>query len=384
MKRKSFILLWFGTFALLASLSANSVIFPLWMDQAGYDSGTIGLIVGSAALGALLGRISLGWGVDRWGTRLFLLAGALIWLIVSPAAGLTTQPSILLLYRLLQGFGAALFTSGALGFVIYVVPTRRRGEYISWWDSSGSVANLIAPVTAAFLIDKFGFPGTFAITGVAAGVSLLAVFNLPQASPIQEELSVPRPGFRFYTSSAILPGFFALALGYAAGALLVLSPLIARLINLENVGFYLMAFSFGTLVVRPITGRLSDRFGRSSVILPGFLIMTLALSLLPELQTGITALTVPLLFGIGLSSALPGIMAWNGDRALSSQQGLAASTLYAFWESGIFVGASIQGQLLESSGLISFWMPAILLAVFSAGYLITENQRRYLPDKSGS
>lgn len=375
MSRKHFILLWSASLGVLMSLSANSILYPLWMEVNDFSVAHIGLISGIGALGALFGRLSLGWAIDRFGTRPFLLLGILLWLATSPLTAWTEDPSWLIIFRLLQGLGGAFFTAGALSFINYRTDEAQRGAVVSWWDTAGSIANLLAPVSAAWLAQAVSFNAAFAASGAAAGLALLVGFFLPQSYPRQED-DAPQATFKLFTPSAVLPGLYAAVLGYAAGAVLVLSPVIAGAVGLENAGMYLLAFSIGTLVVRPLTAPLSDRKGRSWVILPGMFIMALSLLFLGLIELPGLALLPPLIFGVGLSTALPGLMAWNGDRATASTQGLAASTLYALWESGIFVGALLQGQLIDQFGLPSFTAIGLMLGATSLVYLVMNRRRQ--------
>lgn len=375
MSRKHFLLLWSASLGVLMSLSANSILYPLWMEANDFSIARIGLISGIGALGALFGRLSLGWAIDRFGTRPFLLLGVSLWLVTTPLTAWTQNPLSLITFRLLQGLGGAFFTAGALSFINYRTDEAQRGAVVSWWDTAGSIANLLAPVSAAWLVQSVSFNAAFAASGAAAGLALLVGLFLPQSYP-RQEANTPQATFKLFTPSAVLPGLYAAVLGYAAGALLVLSPVIAGAVGLDNAGLYLLAFSIGTLVVRPLTAPLSDRKGRSWVILPGIFFMALSMLLLGSVRSPGLALLPPLVFGIGISSALPGLMAWNGDRATASTQGLAASTLYALWESGIFVGALLQGQLIDQFGLPSFTAIGLVLVATCLVYLVMIRRRQ--------
>lgn len=375
MSRKHFLLLWSASLGVLMSLSANSILYPLWMEANDFSISRIGLISGIGALGALFGRLSLGWAIDRFGTRPFLLLGVLLWLVTSPLTAWTENSMWLIVFRLLQGLGGAFFTAGALSFINYRTNEAERGAVVSWWDTAGSFANLLAPVSAAWLVQVASFNTAFAASGAAAGLALLVGFFLPQSYPRQED-DAPQATFKLFTPSAVLPGLYAAVLGYAAGAVLVLSPVIAGAVGLENAGLYLLAFSIGTLVVRPVTAPLSDRKGRSWVIIPGIFVMALSLLLLGLIRAPGLALLPPLVFGIGLSSALPGLMAWNGDRATASTQGIAASTLYALWETGIFAGSLLQGRLIDLFGLQSFTAVSLSLVLCGLVYIAVLRRKR--------
>lgn len=359
---RNFILIWLGSFGFWSSVAALATVYPLYLDSFGYDAATIGLITGSAALGGLLGRPFLGWAVDRWGTRLFLMAGGAIWFLTAPLAALTSSATTLLVFRLIQGIGGGMFTAAALGYVGFVTPWAMRGRMISWWDTSGSAANLVSPVLAAGIFISAGFLPAFWFGGLMGLFAVVMALILPNIVP-GEQAAGTGPKFRLFTRSALGPGVFSAAAGAAAGGVIVLSPLLGVELGLGNVGIFAMMFSIGTLVVRPIAAPLSDRRGRAWVILPGFLFATISVIMLALWVSTWTGYLAPLVFGVGLGSIVPGLMALSVDGSRPEERGTAGNTYYTFWEIGIFLGSYLQGRLLDLVGMQSYLITACFLAI---------------------
>jgi MFS family permease len=362
MKPRDFTILWLATLGFWSAVAAQATIFPLLMDAAGFNAGWIGLITGSAALGGLIGRPVMGWAVDRWGTRPFLVLGGAIWFITGPLVAQVSDPILLLVLRMIAGFGGAMFTAAALGYVGFVTPFERRGRVISWWDTSGSAANLIAPIGSAALILVGGFLPALWAAGGAGLFALVLGALLPHVVPGQASETGKIP-FRMFSRSAIVPGLFTLATGVAAGGVIVIGPLVAERLGLRNVGVFIAMFSVGTLAVRPFSAPLSDRRGRAWVILPGFLFMAVALFMLGAFNGPWLGYTSPFLFGFGMGAVVPGLMALSIDGSPKEERGTAGNTFYAFWELGIFLGAYAQGLLLDRAGLAGYLVTAGVIAV---------------------
>lgn len=364
MKIREFSILWLGSFGFWACLTGLALILPLYMQHAGYTAGNIGFITGIAALGGLLSRPFIGWSVDRFGTRYFLLLGVGMWMITSPLVAITSEANLLILLRLIQGVGAAMFTAAALGYVGFVTPHKQRGRIISWWDTSGSAANLFVPVLLAAIIGVSGFITALWTAALAGGIGFVLLGFLPQVVPAEKK-SAEQAKIRLFVRSAVVPGFFAIVAGIGAGGFIVLAPLIAETLGLKNVGIFILLFSLGTVIVRPIAAPLSDSKGRAAVVLPGFIFISIGLAILGINQSLWTAYVSPLIFGIGLGSVVPGLMAMSIDGSKPEERGKAGNTFYSFWELGIFLGAYFQGILLDSAGLASFMLPAGICAVSS-------------------
>jgi MFS family permease len=357
MKIKDFVILWFGTLGFWFSVASLATLFPLFMDRAGYEAGWIGFVTGSAALGGLIVRPVVGWAIDRWGTRGFLLAGGGIWLFTSPLVPLLNTPELLLGMRLIQGVGGAMFTAAALGYVGFVTPFEVRGRIISLWDTSGSAANLVAPVLVAGIVMLNGFQLAFWVSGLAGLFAMLFALFLPHVVPGKKAEGAIVP-FRFIALSAVKPGLFAIFAGLGTAGFIVLGPLVADILGLPNAGIFVMLFSIGSLAVRPLSAPLSDRLGRNRVILPGLFLLAIALGLIGLIQETWVGYVAPFLFGFGLGSVVPGLMALCVDGSKIEERGSAGNTFYAFWEIGIFLGAYLQGLLLERFGLESYLLTA--------------------------
>lgn len=362
MSNKNFFILWLASFAFWTAVAAHSTIYPIYMYEAGFDAAWIGFVTGAAALGGLVVRPFVGWAVDRWGTRPFLLLGAGMWFLASPLTALTTNSTLLLLLRIVPGMGGGLFTAAALGYLGYVTPFERRGSTFSWWDTSSSSGNLLAPVGIVVMIATIGFSGAFWAAGLTALVALILSLFLPHVVPGGPQAET-RPRFRMFSRSALLPGVFTIVAGFSAGGIIVLGPLIGSLLGLKNVGLFVMLFSIGTLIVRPLTAPLSDNRGRAWVILPGFMLMTVALAFIGAVPGEWSGYISPFVFGLGLGSAAPGLMAMCVDGSDLVERGTAGNTYFVFWEIGIFAGAYFQGVVLDAAGLPGFLLPAGLCLI---------------------
>lgn len=369
MQLKRFLLLWAATFGFWGTVASAVTIFPLYLVHVGIPDKLIGLIAGSAALGGLAGRPLLGRAVDRFGTRPFLLWGAAFWFVTVPLAAWTTSPWVLLAFRMLQGLGGAMFTAAALGFVNYTTPAEQRGAIISWWDTSGSAANLLFPTASALIAGVVGFLPAFAVSGGLGMMAFLFALAMPQAKPSQDARGESHHRSPIFIKTSIPAGFVGAIVGYAVGGLIVLAPLVAVLVGISNAGYMMLAFSVGTLLVRPVMAPLSDRKGRSWVIIPGLIFMGMSVIIIALFGSPLLALAAMLIFGMGTGSAMPGMMAWSVDSAVESERGSAGNTFYAFWEAGIFSGSALQGVLLETFGLLGFLSIAVMLAAAIIGYL---------------
>ncbi|WP_133646571.1 MFS transporter [Paraburkholderia flava] len=109
---------------------------------------------------------------DRFGAKAVYLSGLALFVGASAACGLAPSVGMLVVARLMQGMGAALFLPASLAIVRSTFDDpAERARAISVWAGIASVAAAIGPVFGGVLVDSFGWRSAFLVnvpTGIAA------------------------------------------------------------------------------------------------------------------------------------------------------------------------------------------------------------------------
>jgi len=165
---------------------------------------------------------------------------------------------------------------------------------------------------------------------------------------------------------ALFPSAIVLAQTTTYGAVLTFLPLWGRANQLENPGTFFTLYALSLLAVRTRAGRLSDRFGRGAVIVPGLGIMTAALVLLAGAGRPWQVLAAGVVYGVGMGAVQPSLAALLTDRAPEAERARAFATYYGAFELGIAVGAIGLGAFLEATSFPAMWAAAAAAAVVGA------------------
>ena len=121
-------------------------------------------------------------------------------------------------------------------------------------------------------------------------------------------------------------------------------------IGVTGIGIYFSVNAVTMLVTRPFLGYLTERFGLMKVIIPCEILMAISVIGL-ALSTNLTGiLVVAVLMGIGSSGASPALVAACINSTSVDKRGVATSTNYVGLDSGLFLGASIAGLLINGIG----------------------------------
>lgn len=371
---KGFLLVCMSALFFWSSVFFHGTLLPLYLDDHGNSEATIGFIVGSGALAALVGRVLSGWAVDHWGTRMFVFWGAMTWAVTSPFMALTTNVFLLTFFRLIQGFGLAIFLNASLAQMAKVAPDEKKGAAVGWWGITNNLSSAIGPVVAIWVMQDFGWFVAFLTAGITALLS--AILGLIPTEKMDVNAEVKNKKFRVISSKAVLPGMVGAALGFASGGYITFAPIIAKDLGLSNVGIYLMVLATAMVLARMTFGPLSDKKGRIWAILPGLVLIIISMILIGVITHPHLALIVPFMFGLGIGGAMPGLIAWTLDRTKATESGLAGSTFYFIYEIGMFFGPFVLGILLEKGNYDSFLVIAGIILFVMLFYLYSLNREK--------
>ena len=349
---------------------------------------------------------------DRFGRRRMFVLGLSIFTVASAIAGLAPDTGTLIAARAVQGVGAAIVTPLTLTLLAETFPPERRGLALGIWSGiSGAAVALgplvggaviagldwhwifginvpigvvLVPVAARRLAESrgpnsrldvpglilsglgllglvfglvhaqtagFGAPST--IASLAAGVVLLVAFVLVElrtAEPMLPMSFFTHRAFAF-TNIASLAMYFGMF-----GAVFFLSQYLQLVLGNSalQAGLKLLLWTGSVMVVSPIAGVLSAKYGSRPFLVAGLALQAAALgwiALTATTTTSYTTVLVPFVFG-GSGMAL--VFAPAASAILSvvraDQAGQASGATNAIREIGGVFGVAVLATVFAGAG----------------------------------
>jgi MFS family permease len=244
---------------------------PLLAEQLGAGAALAGLITAANAP-AVLAIDVFGTGVvPHIGGRAVLVAGLTAFGLGSALAACPFGLGVLVVSRLLEGVGLALFMSGALYLVVRTQEPSRRaralGSFNAHWFLGMTVGPMLGGLIAETATGADGYRRTFAVcAAVSFASALLAAVALePYPSGGRRQLQLPDLTclrHRRLAGAVALGGFGEAVRDALAGILLPLAAVSAGLGNAQ-VGIVLTVLAVADVVSMQLSGHLADRYGRS-------------------------------------------------------------------------------------------------------------------------
>jgi EmrB/QacA subfamily drug resistance transporter len=356
---------------------------------------------------------------DLYGRKRFFMGGLVVFTLGSLLCGLSGSTSELVAFRAIQGLGAALLLPGSLSIITATFSGRERGAAIGIWAAMSGLAVAIGPVIGGYLVEHVSWQSIFYVNVPVGVIGLVMTYLVVRESRDRtRSRRIDPPGLvtgtaglfflvfaliegnaRGWTDALILAAFglsaillvmffyvesrrespmlplsffriptFAAANVVAAAVFFAMFGSVFFLtLYLQNVrgyspvgaGMRLFAFSVVILLVAPVAGRLSDRFGSRWFMTFGPLVAAAGMGLLLRTQPDSSYLTVILpafiVLAAGMASTMTPMTAAVMGSVETRHAGVASAATNTSRELGGVFGIALLG--------------AIVTAAFNRGFL---------------
>jgi MFS family permease len=367
--------IWLYLFLFVAffDLHAQYPILTPFAISIGAAPSFIGLMMGMYSITHLPGNLIAGFGVDRYGSRLFIVFSLLGAGIVLLFQSHVTDPWQLLLLRSISGFVLAFLSPACLALLARLTDDRtEQGKLMAGNGLVHTLASVVSPAAGAYLVAKIGFGVAFSLLGWILVVTALCALifvkdinrKLDQNKPTDASAMPPSQQTKKAEPVRPLPWLiFLLPIGLscAQGILSFELPLLAK--NQEammTTGLLFSVISIGALIT--LSMLFLNRF-------PSFYRTLLGSVCLAMLYFGIAAgaplpLTVMLL-GIGMMKGiiLPALSTLLIELSGGARYGRTFSILAIASSVGAFLGPMLAGQLRDYISPYYIAFLALMLAL---------------------
>ncbi len=342
---------------------------PTFIKDIGGNDSHIGWVTVVFTIASLLIRPFSGLAIDRFGRKWILFAGLLVMAASTAITSLAAFIAMLLFFRIINGFGFGLASTGSSTLATDIIPKSRFGEGMGYFALTNSIGMAFAPMIGLALMSALGFRW---MTIGAAALMVLSFFLATRIKFKKNTHAVGRrAGFAPYDISAARPAIIVFFVCAVFGAVLSFITLYAASVNVGNIGLFFTFNAGALLLTRTLIGRLIDRFGFKTVILPGFVLVIIALFLL----SGAVALPMFLisgaLLGIGFGMTQTSLQTMAVINAPYERRGAANATFFTGLDGGIGFGSLAAGYMAQAWGYSTMVLSLIIFVIIGlALYLL--------------
>jgi EmrB/QacA subfamily drug resistance transporter len=404
-----------GFFMILLDTTIVNIAIPAMISGLNSSLDQILWVINAYLLAYAVLLITAGRLGDFFGPRRLFALGLAIFTVASALCGLSQDGNQLIAARILQGVGGAILTPQTLSIITIIFPPERRGAAFGIWGAVAGVATVTGPTLGGFLVTYINWRwiffvnvpvGLVALAGallvvpdlrpgrrhrldivgvllasaslfgiifglvegerfnwgaiwgpitipeiIAAGVVLFAlfiVFERFQAEPLMPLSLFSNRNFSIaiWVSAAVAFGmlgffipvtiFFQSVLGFSA----------------LKAGLTFLPMSLVSMVVAPIAGRMSDRFGGKYILVAGLTFFAAGMGLVVLVislnATQATFWGPAALAGLGLGMTFAPLTTVAMRNIKPQMAGAASGVLNTVRQVGGAIGSAVIGAVLQN------------------------------------
>ncbi len=250
----------------------------LYGREIGASSTEIGLMTSSFLLAGFIASPPVGWLADRFGYKNVLWVGLLLHAACMLAYIPVQNPILLIALRAVEGVASVSVLPPTRALMNTIAPRRRQGEALALLSSSQTAGILIGPAVGSLLANATGYTLSFVIASVPLVLAALVTLIFLPARGEQDVTSLDAEPERItfaglFTRSLVLVYILQVVLMITNGVVMAIWSLymLDRGASLPLIGLSYTTFALPIIFMAPIAGRLSDRYGRYRLFLPGLI-----------------------------------------------------------------------------------------------------------------
>jgi len=301
----SLAILYLATGGIQVSLNIVFITLPLYalaIAASAFEIGVMGALGGLtySLMARFLGSLS-----DRFSKKSFIILGAVVQAATSILYVACDTPLQLILVRIIQSLGLALFWPVIEALVAGSLKDALEHALVGYNISWGAASAVGAPL-AGFLITAFSLTLPFYVSSAVAlsiSIVLIALPNATEDDPSPNKQSEPIPVPENNSFIPLLPVASAFAYAFNSGIVGTLFPVFASQLRIPayQIGLLFLVPSLVQTLVFVISERLLRKFGRTSFLIGGFA-FTISLALIAIVEN--TAIFAVSFIGLGLGQGI--------------------------------------------------------------------------------
>ena len=363
------------TFTVFLSLFQLLPTAPFRILDLGGSKAVAGLFLGLLTYASAFSAPITGALADRIGKRRMLLITSLAIAAFSLAYAASRNYWLPLVLVSFHGLFWSGLLSASAAYMTETIPESRRAEGIGYWGMATMLATAFAP-WVGLKIYRQGWVwlclGTVLLNLVMAAIA----WRLPADTTVAARLSRDRligAGLVEWRVVAVAMSLFLCSFGY--GGIMSFIAVRSDELGILPRSIYFTAFALTVLVTRLFSGRIADRVGHWTFLLPCLGLATVGLALTALAGTRAQLVAAAAVFGLGFGSLYPVFVSHVIKFVDPARRGAAFGGILAAFDTGVGTGSIGVGAMAARIGFGPAFGVAAGLSAFSIPYFVWAEKR---------
>jgi len=367
----AFRVLMLSVFMAMVGLGIISPIMPNYASDLGASGIYIGLIYSSFSFSRVILQTPIGRLADTFSKKKIIVAGLIMYTIISVVYTYVTSPEMLIVVRVFHGVGSSMMMPVAMAYAMNLTPKGEEGKYMGYMNTALFSGFGAGPFIGGYIYENYSTRMVFNTMSVLVAISLvLTILLVPDEESLgmkPRQSPVPiREILGNKTLSSILIYRAVNALG--RGTIMSFLPLFAvQILGLSstNIGIILSTGIFLNAFLQTPMGILADRVNRKTLLIAGGLIASVGYFYMVQTGTIAEIFVARMTVSMGSALSLPAVTAIIAEEGRELGSGSTVGVFNTAMSIGQIIGPVFSGFLLDSYGMGSVFYFSGFISVIS-------------------
>jgi MFS family permease len=344
---KAFVNIFIVSFVMSMGQFMMNTLIPKYVYALGGAVTVVGMVTGVFAVTALGIRPIAGPAMDYFKkSRLLSVAfGAIT--IAFVCYGFSHNIAMLIAARLIHGIGIGLAAPLSLALASNTLPNAKMASGLGIFSLGSAIATAIGPTLGLKLSVTIGYNNTFFICAAVMASCLVLSLFLKAEAPAKTRHFVVRIN-QVITPEVILPTLVVFFQIIAFSGINSFIAIYGGLCGVEDIGLYFTANALCLIFIRPLSGRIADKYGLDKTIIPGLLIFICALMVISISRTLPMFMLSGVICAVGYGISEPVLQSMNMQLVPKERRGAAGNTNFMGIDVGFLIGPTIAGAIISA------------------------------------
>ncbi len=357
---RNFICIMLGNFLLQMSNFATTTLVSTYATFLGARPTLMGFLTGMFYGIALAMRPVAGPVQTRVNHKKLLIVVFALGCVVNAGYAFFHSIPMFLIFRVLHGVQYAFVGSLCMTVAADSVPDEKMASGLGMFALSGAVSQAIAPQIGIWLVawgtsmrgEDFGYTVLFVFAVVMMVLSLIPLAAM-QDTAKEQKAAVASAG-KWYNNiasrHAVIPAVIMMLIMMSFSTFNGYMVPFGAELGIGDIGIFFTVFAGAMLVIRPVSGALSDKLGLRNVLLPSLALFSVSYLIIGSAR-GIPMILVGALFAaVGFGTGNPLTQALSVQVETRARRAVASNTLYIGMDVGFFLGPLLGGIIRDFAG----------------------------------
>ncbi len=344
---RNFTLLTLSNFLMCSAYYSLISTLPVFISSVLKTShGTVGLVMASYAVAAILVRPFCGFGLDYFGRKIIFITSLLVYGLIFNLYFLAATVGFMYLVRFAHGLTWGLTTTSNSTLAGDIIPAKKRGVGFGYFGVATTAGMAIGPLIGTFIQQHGGYQLMF-LAGFATSIVsmvLAAMIRYPEYRPPE---NIKFKWGRLLEKKTVIPSVNLLITSLSYGGLLSFIALYGIEIGIENPSGFFLIYAIGIIMARFTSGKAVDRDGPRMIIIICLSLLVVGFPLLALVRNAYGFYFSAFILGIGNGVMWPTFQAMINNIVPPHRRGAANSTAFIAMDLGMGLGMILAGYISQ-------------------------------------